>query len=349
MHADDASLALACRWPAEWEPHAATWIAWPHNQATWPQRFAPIPGCFADIIRTLARYEPVHVLSGGKSVMSEARAMVGRLPNVTLHDIPTNDVWIRDYGPTFLQGPAAGEVSLIDWQFNSWGEKYAAWDLDNAVPQRIAERFALRRFAPGIVMEGGSIDGNGAGLVMTSESCLLQPQRNPGLSRQEIEKLLLRYLGASRIIWLAGGPVAGDDTDGHIDQLARFVSPTKIVLAVEDDPCDVNYQALRTNLRMLDMCRHEGPTTLEIIPLPMPRPIYVEEQRVPASYCNFYIANGCVLVPMFDDPADEQACSILRSLFDDREIVGLPARDLIWGLGALHCMTQQQPKEPLAT
>ncbi len=208
---------------------------------------------------------------------------------------------------------------------------------------RIAERLGLGRFSPGIVLEGGSIDGNGAGLVLTSESCLLEPHRNPGLSRQDIENILMQYLGASKIIWIAGGPLAGDDTDGHIDQLARFVSPTKIVVAVENDPRDVNYQPLRTNLRMLQTYCQQRDEALEIIPLPMPQPIFIEEQRVPASYCNFYIANGCVLVPLFDDPADEEACYILQTLFPDREIVGLPGAISSGDSGAMHCMTQQQP------
>ena len=225
-----------CRWPAEWEPHAATWIAWPHRERTWPGHFQPIPRCFALIAETLAQFELVHVLAGRESVMAEARAMVGHLDRVVLHDIPTNDAWVRDYGPIFLTGPGAGEVSLVDWHYNAWGGKYPPWDLDNAVPRLLANVLQLRRFEPGIVLEGGSIDTNGQGLILTTESCLLDPRRNPHLRREDIEAALLDYCAASEVIWLAGGPLAGDDTDGHVDQLARFVSPHQVVAAVEQDP-----------------------------------------------------------------------------------------------------------------
>ncbi len=331
------------RWPAEWEPHAATWIAWPHNQDTWPQRFDGIPECFAAIIRTLARYEPVHVLAGGEAVMAQAASMVGDLANVTLHDIATNDVWIRDYGPTFLQGPGPGNLTAIDWLFNSWGQKYSPWDLDSAATERITQWLGVARVSPGMVMEGGGLEGNGHGTILTTRSCLLDPSRNPRLSQQDIERQLCRYLGADRVLWIGGGPMAGDDTDGHIDQLARFVSRQRIVVAVEEDPRDINYAPLQRNLRTLQQQAQPGEESLEIIPLPMPRPILVQGQRVPASYCNFYIANGCVLVPQFGDAADQRACQILQDAFPDRDLQPIPARDLIWGLGAFHCMTQQQP------
>lgn len=336
--------AHGCRWPAEWEPHSATWIAWPHNRRTWPNHFEPIPGVFALIIETLSRFEPVHVLAGGPEVMAQACSMVGHLPQVVLHEIPTNDVWIRDYGPTFLCTPQAGEVAVVDWQFNAWGGKYPRWDLDNAVPGVIADRLRLRRFEPGIIMEGGSIDTNGAGTILTTESCLLDPRRNPGLTRADLEQMLCDYCCASEVIWLPGGPLWGDDTDGHVDQLARFIGPRQIVVAVEQDPRDENYAPLQANLQQLQAIKNQacgGP--LEIIPLPMPRPIMEDRLRVPASYCNFYLANDCLLVPQFDDPADEIARSILQSLQPARQVISLPARDLIWGLGAFHCMTQQQP------
>ena len=343
MNSVQTPHTLGYRWPAEWERHAATWISWPHNRATWPDRFQRVPECFATIIRTLAQYEPVQVLSGGEPVMDEAQKMVGDLANVTLHDIPTNDAWIRDYGPTFIQAPGSREVAAIDWQFNSWGGKYPPWDLDNTVPEQITQQLGMRRFPVDVVMEGGSIDGNGRGAILTTQSCLLDSQRNAGMHRQQMERILLQYCSASEVIWIAGGPMAGDDTDGHVDQLARFVSPNQIVVAVEDDPQDENYQRLHTNLRVLESCRDQWPEPLEIITLPMPHPIYFDQQRVPASYCNFYIANGCVLVPLFDDPADDEACQILEPLFPGRTIIGLAARDLAWGLGAFHCLTQQQP------
>ena len=259
MNSVQTPHTLGYRWPAEWEPHAATWISWPHNRATWPDRFQRVPECFATIIRTLAQYEPVQVLSGGEPVMDEAQKMVGDLANVTLHNIPTNDAWIRDYGPTFIQAPGSREVAAIDWRFNAWGGKYPPWDLDNAVPVRITQQLGMRRFPVDVVMEGGSIDGNGRGAILTTQSCLLDSQRNAGMHRQQLERILLQYCSASHVIWIAGGPMAGDDTDGHVDQLARFVSPNQIVVAVENDPQDENYQSLRTNLRCSRRVGISGP------------------------------------------------------------------------------------------
>ncbi len=346
--------SLGYRWPAEWEPHAATWVAWPHNQETWPGRFSSIPRTFTEIIRTLARFEPVRVLAGGHAVMQQAEEMVGDLPHVQLVDIPTNDAWVRDYGPIFLQGPSsevgdvdqgvAGRgVAAVDWQFNSWGGKYPPWDRDDAVTRAITAQFAMQRFAVDAVLEGGAIDGNGQATVLTTRSCLLDPRRNTGISRHAMERLLHRYCGATEVIWIAGGPIAGDDTDGHVDQLARFVASDKIVVAVERNKQDANYDSLQTNWQTLQTYRSRRAAAFDIIELPMPRPICFDGQRVPASYCNFYIANRCVLVPLFDDPADEHALAVLRSLFPGREIVGIFARELVWGLGALHCLTQQQP------
>jgi agmatine deiminase len=296
------------------------------------------------MIETLAQFEPVHVLAGTDAVLAQAQALVGHLDGVVLHDIPTNDAWVRDYGPTFLAGPQAGQVSLIDWEFNAWGGKYPPWHLDNRVPQQLAQRLQLTRFSPGVVLEGGSIDGNGGGALLTTESCLLDPRRNPGLSREDIERTLREFCCVSDVIWLVGGPLAGDDTDGHVDQLARFVGPQHIVVAVTDDPADVNYGPLQANLRRLqDAQTRWRSESLRITPLPLPGPVLIDGQRVPASYCNFYIANGCVLMPCFEDPADEVARAILQPLFPDRQVIGLPAREIIWGLGAFHCLTQQQP------
>ena len=343
MNALDTPIALGCRWPAEWEPHEATWIAWPHNRQTWPGYFEGIPDKFSLIVGTLAQFEPVHILAGGKEVMAQARSMVGHLDRVFLHDIRTNDAWVRDYGPTFLAGPDSDELSIVDWQYNAWGGKYPPWDLDNGVPRKIARQRGLRRFEPGIVLEGGSVEGNGSGTVLTTESCLLDPKRNPGVSREDMEFVVRQFCCASQVIWIAGGPMAGDDTDGHIDQLARFVDHNRVVVAVEDDPHDENYVPLQANFQRLAATRSLSDEPLEVIPLPMPRPIHVDSRRVPASYCNFYIANGCVLVPAFGDPADRVAQDILAPLFPNRQIIGLPARELVWGLGAFHCLTQQMP------
>ena len=334
---------LGYRWPAEWEPHAATWIAWPHNRETWPGRFDGIPKLFAQFVATLAQYEPVHILAGGEVVMAEAQSMAGHLGRVTLHDIATNDAWVRDYGPTFLLDATSTEAAIVDARFDAWGGKYPPWDLDNDVPRQLASRLGCSRFCPSLVLEGGSIDGNGLGSMLTTESCLLDPRRNAGLDRKAIEQLLADFYCVSEVVWLPGGPLAGDDTDGHIDQLARYVGPDRVVVAEEEDADDENYLPLQANLARLQAVRESRGRSLELVSLPTPRPIFCDGRRVPASYCNFYIANGCVLVPAFEDPADAIALDKLALLFPDREVIPLPARQLIWGLGSFHCLTQQQP------
>jgi agmatine deiminase len=341
--AAETPAALGYRWPAEWEPHASTWVSWPHNPKTWPGKFEPVPEQFAQFVRLLARYEPVNVLAGGDAVMRVARELVGNCPNVILHDIPTNDAWCRDHGPTFLVGKDGLPPALVDWQYNAWGGKYPPFDKDNEVPRRIAELQGRRRFEPGIILEGGAIEGNGRGTLLTTESCLLNPNRNASLDRQATEQYLRDYLGVTNILWLTGGEVAGDDTDGHIDQIARFVSPTTVVVAVCDDPSEENYGPTQQNLTELQNLRDEQGQPLTVVPLPLPRPLFVDDQRLPASYCNFLIANGCVIVPQFDDPADRRAIEILAELMPDREVVGSPSLDLVWGLGSFHCLTQQEP------
>jgi agmatine deiminase len=338
----DSPASLGYRWPAEWEPHAATWLAWPHNPETWPGKFGPIPAVWQQLVRTLAEFEPVHVLAGGHDVMREAREMVGQLANVVLHDVPTNDVWARDHGAMFLGGPSPLEPALVDWQYNAWGGKYPPFDLDNAVPEHVARITGRRRFSPGIVLEGGAVDGNGQGTVLTTEPCLLNPNRNPQLSQSDVERYLTDYLCAKKVLWLSGG-IAGDDTDGHIDELARFVGPTTVVAAIEEDPTDENHQPLGDNLRRLAEMTDAQGRPLQVIPIPMPRAIHHDRQRLPASYMNFYIANGVVIVPAFNDPADEVARATLARLFPTRQIRGIEAVDLAWGLGAFHCITQQQP------
>ena len=332
-----------CRWPAEWEPHRATWLAWPHNRDTWPGRFDRIAEPFSQFVRTLATFEPVEILVND-DVASRAKSMVGDLDDVTLHPIPTNDAWIRDYGPMFLEGPDGAGSTIVDWDFNSWGGKYPPWDKDNRVTREIVMHLAARSFQPGIVLEGGAIDGNGVGLLMTTESCLLDRNRNAEIGRPEMELILRKYCCASKVLWLTGGSMAGDDTNGHVDQLARFVSCDQVVVAVEDDPSDDNYEPLQTNLANLEAATCQLGQSLELIELPMPRPIVVNGQRLPASYCNFYIANGCVIVPQFDDAGDSVALATLKPLFPSRQVIGLPARELILGLGAFHCLSQQQPR-----
>lgn len=333
--------ALGYRMPAEWERHAATWLAWPHRRKTWPGKFEPIPAVWAKLIRTLAAGEAVHVLAGGDAVMAEARRMVGDLSGVTLHDIRTNDAWTRDYGPTFLVGDGL-PPALVDWEYNAWGGKYPPFDADNRVPQQIADLSGRRRFAPGIVLEGGAIDVNGLGTLLTSEQCLLNENRNPALSRSDIERCLADYLAVRKVLWLGEG-VVGDDTDGHIDELARFVGPRTVVTMREPDPRDENYAPLKDNYRRLLTFSDQDGRPLEVVSLPMPRPIFHDGQRLPASYANFYIANGQVIVPQYGDPADAEVLATLSRLFPDRTLRGLDAIDLVWGLGAYHCITQQQP------
>jgi agmatine deiminase len=339
---NDTPASLGYRWPAEWEPHTATWLAWPHKPETWPGKFAPIPAVWATLVRTLAEFEPVHILAGGPAVMAQARSLVGDVPKVVLHDIPTDDVWARDHGAMFLSGPDTLPPALVDWEYNAWGGKYPPFDLDNAVPGHVAQLTGRRAFRPGIILEGGAVDGNGEGTVLTTEPCLLNPNRNPQLSQAEVEQYLADFCCAKKILWLRGG-IAGDDTDGHIDELARFVGPNTVVAALEDDPNDENYEPLRDNYqRLLSMSDAQG-RPLEVISIPMPRPLFYDNTRLPACYMNFYIANGVVIVPQFGDPADRVAVETLGRLFPTRQIRGLDAVDLVWGLGAFHCITQQQP------
>jgi agmatine deiminase len=326
--------------PAEWEPHEATWIAWPHNRGDWPGRFAPIPWVYGEIVRKLSRVETVRILVENRDVERQARRLLekvgARLEALEFFPCSTNRVWTRDYGPIFVTNER-GEVAITAWRFNAWA-KYDDWQLDAAVPAKVAHRLKARVWTPGMVLEGGSIDVNGAGTLLTTEECLLSPvqARNPAMSRDAIERKLRDYLGAERVAWLRSG-IAGDDTHGHIDDVARFADAGTVVLARESDRSDPNYAALRENEAIL---RAAG---LRVVRLPMPQPLVFDGQRLPASYANFYIANGLVLVPTFNDPNDRFALTILARVFPGREVVGINCTELIWGLGALHCMTQQQP------
>jgi len=343
------------RMPAEWDPHLATYIVWPHNLDTWPGNFDPIPGIFARMAAAIASFEPLRVLVKHADHLDPVRAMIAEaahdeatMARIDIFHLDTNDSWIRDHGPIFVNriddadGP--GQIAL-DWKFNSWGEKYGAFDLDDVVPQKLASRYAFEVIEPGIVLEGGSIEPNGAGTLMTTESCLLNKNRNPHLTRAEIEDYLKSYLGITNVLWLGDG-IAGDDTDGHIDDLARFVSRDTVVTVVEDDPADVNYGVLQDNLKRLREMRDEQGRPLKIETLPMPRPLVYDGTRLPASYANFYIANGGIVMPTFDCPADTAASSTLARLFPGRRVIGIPATELVWGLGAIHCLTQQHPAPP---
>ena len=340
--------ALGYRMPAEWEPHAATWLAWPHKAASWPGNFEPIPGVWVEIARALAPHERVDILVNDDAAAAAVRQRLhaAGVPdaNVAFHVIPTDDAWARDHGPTFITRRTDGRVELaaIDWVYNAWGGKYPPWDKDDAVPRQVATCLDVALFQPGIVLEGGSIDVNGCGTLLTTEACLLNPNRNPSLSRDQIEAVLRAYLGVRHVLWLGDG-IVGDDTDGHIDDLARFVDPRTVVTVLEDDPRDDNFERLRDNYQRLRRMMDQDGRLLEVVTLPMPAPVFYEGQRLPASYANFYIANGAVLVPVFDDPNDAVAMRILQELFPQRRVVGLNARAMVWGLGAFHCVTQQQP------
>jgi agmatine deiminase len=326
--------------PAEWEPHEATWLAWPHNRQDWPGRFTPIPWVYGEIVRKLSRVERVRILVQDSAVQTSARKVLekvgAQMDAVEFLPCPTNRVWTRDFGPIFVCN-RRGEMALTAWRFNAWA-KYDDWQADSKVPAFAARRLKLPMYSPGMVLEGGSIDVNGQGALLTTEECLLSPvqARNPGMSRRDIERKLRDFLGADRVIWLRNG-IAGDDTHGHVDDLARFVGPETVVLSAEPDRSDPNYEPLRENLTIL---RSAG---LRVVKLPMPQPLVFSGQRLPASYANFYIANGLVLVPTFNDPNDRIALHTLARCFPDREVTGINCTELIWGLGALHCMTQQQP------
>lgn len=333
--------ALGFRMPAEWEPHEATWIAWPHNRDDWPGRFAPIPWVYAEIVRKLARVERVRILIKDRPAEEAARRILRKagadLAAVEFFHAPTDRGWTRDYCPLFVKN-RAGEVALTNWRFNGWA-KYDDWKNDTAIPRALAAALKLRAWEPGLVLEGGSIDVNGRGMLLTTEECLLSPvqARNPHLGRRQIEQALGDYLGARRVVWLHQG-IAGDDTHGHVDDLARFVSADTVVIASEADRSDPNYEPLRENLAILRKL------PLRVVKLPMPAPLIFDGRRLPASYANFYIANGLVLAPTFNDPNDRVALQTLARLFPDRVVTGIHAVELVWGLGTLHCMTQQQPR-----
>lgn len=342
--------------PAEWEPHASTWLAWPHNENDWPERFEPIPWVYAEIVRALARHEVVNIVippdtAGGTDygvsvtdILTRANADVSR---VKLWKHATDRSWVRDSGPIFVKDASGAKVAL-DWHFNAWA-KYDNWTRDDTLPEFVAATLGVQREQPTrnghrVVLEGGSIDVNGAGLLLTTEECLLSKtqERNPPFGRADYEAVFAEYLGIKKILWLGRG-IVGDDTHGHIDDLARFVSARTVVTVVENDPNDDNYAILHENRERLEGMTDADGHRLEVVPLPMPRRLDFDGVRLPASYANFYIANGVVIVPTFNDPADRVALGTLAELFPDREVVGIHCVDLVWGLGTLHCMTQQEP------
>ena len=346
---------LGFRMPAEWERHAATWLAWPHNARDWPGKFGAIPWAFAEIARAVARSERVRVIVKDTAHQAAAQRALGNagapLAEVDFLRAATDRGWTRDMGPIFLVREAGGgrEVAATSWRFKGWA-KYANFRRDDAAKDRLLAKLGLRTWQPAVdgrrvVLEGGAIEGNGEGTLLVTEECLLSPiqERNPGLTREGYEEVFKKYLGIRHTIWLGEGCV-GDDTHGHIDDVARFVNRDTIVLAVEDDPADENHERSIDNVRRLELAAAAtGIGPLNVVRLPFPRPVFMQGERLPASYANFYIANGIVVVPTFNDASDRVALNTLAGLFPDRRVIGIHAVDLVWGLGTLHCLTQQQP------
>lgn len=336
------------RMPAEWHPHESTWLVWPKNSQTWPDQVPEVQELYLQIVTLLAFQERVDLLvddpDTADTVADKLRERNAPLEQVAFHPIPTADSWIRDYGPNFLLRQTRGEVELAfnHWRFNAWGNKYEDLKRDANIPARMEPVLKVPRFAPELVLEGGAIEVNGEGICLTTQECLLNPTRNPGQSKPEIEQILRSYLGVQQILWLRAG-IAGDDTDGHVDNMARFVKPDSLVCSLEEDPSEENYPPLQENYQRLQAVRDGNGSPLEVIPLPMPGKLETEQGRLPASYSNFYIANQLVLMPTFADKNDARAEEILQKVFPTRKVIGLDCRSAVWGLGTLHCLTLQQP------
>lgn len=338
--------ALGFRMPAEWEPQVAVWLSWPHKRASWPGMFRSIPYTFARIVAQISRFEEVRINAATRLQPRAKRlcaAAGADMAKVKFYNHPTDDAWCRDHGPIFVRNAKTGEVALTDWRYNAWGGKYPPFANDNEIPPSIGRKLGLRRFENDMVLEGGSIDVNGRGLLLTSEQCLLNKNRNPHLSRAEIERALRDFLGVRTILWVGDG-ILGDDTDGHIDDITRFYKPDGFITAVEPNTRDPNHAILSDNLERLRSFRTPSGKKFDLVELPMPKPFAFQGQRVPASYANFLIINGAVLVPVFRQrKRDAEACAIIGSCFPGREVIPIDCHDLIWGLGTLHCISQQQP------
>lgn len=334
--------------PAEWYPHRATWLSWPHNKDSWPGKIDSIYPNYCKFVKAVAEGEKVCINVVNEAMKAFAQEQLDKagasLDNIEFYLHPTNDAWCRDHGPAFLINPNDGSKAIVKWGYNAWGDKYPPYDLDNEIPLKIADKLNLKVFRPGIIMEGGSVDFNGEGVVLTTTSCLLNKNRNPHLSQAEIEKYLIDYYRVEHIWWLGDG-IVGDDTDGHIDDITRFTSPDTVVTVVEENASDENYTPLKENLELLKTFRLPDNKQLNVVELPMPKAVVYDGQRLPASYANFYIANNCVVVPTYrDDKNDQKALDILSSLFTDRKVIGIDSTDIVWGLGSFHCLSQQEPR-----
>ncbi len=339
--------SLGYYFPAEFAPHRATWLSWPHKEASWPGKIHTLFPRYAEFIKRLAEGERVCINVADESMKSFAMAHLeqagANLDQIDFFFHPTNDAWCRDHGPAFLVNPSAEQKKVIvDWNYNAWGGKYPPYDLDDVIPTRIGEKLGLPVFNPGIIMEGGSVDFNGAGTLITSKQCLLNENRNPHLNQSQIEQYLSDYYGVDQILWVDEG-IVGDDTDGHIDDTVRFVNADTVITVLEENPNDENYEILQQNRRQLTEMRLLNGKQLTIVDLPMPDSVIWEDQRLPASYGNFYIANKYIIVPTFRQPKDDRACRIIQECFPDRQVIGIDSTDIIWGLGSFHCLSQQEP------
>ena len=333
--------------PAEWHPHTATWLSWPHKEASWPGKIGLIYSRYAEFVKVLTEGELVRINVVDEQMMAFAKQQLLAagvdMSRVEFFEFATNDAWCRDHGPAFLINEETKQKAIVDWNYNAWGNKYPPYDLDDVIPTKIGAHFGLPVYHPGIVMEGGSVDFNGKGTILTSTACLLNPNRNPHLNQQQIEEYLCNYYGAEQILWINDG-IIGDDTDGHIDDTARFVNEDTVVAVVEENKNDENYHLLQENLQMLKGMRLLNGKQLNIIELPMPEPIFYEGQRLPASYANFYIANSAVIMPTYRGANDDRALDILQQCFPGKKVVGIDSTDSIWGLGSFHCLSQQEPE-----
>lgn len=334
--------------PAEWEEHEATWLSWPHKEESWPERIDLIYPAYAQFIAELTKSEFVCINVKDQEMQAFAMEYISQagadISKVEFYFNETNDAWCRDHGPAFLINKNGEEPQkiIVDWGFNAWGGKYPPFELDDVIPTKIAEEKGLPVIYPGIIMEGGSVEFNGAGTVLTSKSCLLNKNRNPHLSQEEVEEFLKKYYGQKQVLWVDDG-IVGDDTDGHVDDTIRFVNENTVLTVIEDNPEDDNYEILQTNLRQLEEMTLLNGEKLNIIKLPMPDAVYCDGQRLPASYANFYIANKSVIVPTYRCDKDAVALEIIQQCFPDREVVGIDSTDIIWGLGSFHCLSQQEP------
>lgn len=342
----DTPKAQGFVFPAEWEKQDALWLSWPHKEESWPGKIETIYEPYCQFIKLVAEDQLVRINVADEEMKAFALSHIeksgAKMENISFYFNPTNDAWCRDHGPAFVINRETGEKAIVDWGYNAWGGKYPPFDLDDVVPTKIAKEFHLKLFTPPIVMEGGSVEFNGKGTILTTTACLLNENRNPHLNKEQIETYLKDYYGQDQVLWLGDG-IVGDDTDGHIDDITRFVSEDTVLTVVEENKSDENYALLQENLENLKSMKLLDGRSLKVIELPMPRPVEYDEQRLPASYANFYIANNVVIVPVFNDKNDQKALEIIQSVFPDRKVIGIDSVDIIWGLGSFHCLSQQEP------